>query len=119
MKWETLRNLGTFIPDFSVPLCDRSRRTRTKTRSTQAGSGLRNCRAEACEVVGLTEGSGTMEVRTNTGKFLGNYRRRIVDDEMDYLLAELPALLLDGPKAVGKTETARQRAKTFVLLNRE
>ena len=60
-----------------------------------------------------------MEVRTNTGKFLGNYRRRIVDDEMDYLLAELPALLLDGPKAVGKTETARQRAKTFVRLNRE
>ena len=60
-----------------------------------------------------------MEVMTNTGKFLGNYRRRIVDDEMDYLLTELPALLLDGPKAVGKTETARQRAKTFVRLNRE
>jgi predicted AAA+ superfamily ATPase len=60
-----------------------------------------------------------MKVMTNTGKFLGSYRRRIVDDEVDYLLTELPALLLDGPKAVGKTETARQRAQTVVRLNRD
>ena len=55
---------------------------------------------------------------TGVGTFLGEYRRRIVDDELDYLTAELPALLLDGPKAVGKTETARQRAQTVVRLNR-
>ena len=59
-----------------------------------------------------------MGVMTKTGKFLGEYRRRIVDDEVDYLLTELPALLLDGPKAVGKTETARRRAQTIVRLNR-
>ena len=46
MKWETLRNLGTFIPDCSVRLCDRSRRTRTVTRTTQAGRGLRSCRVK-------------------------------------------------------------------------
>jgi predicted AAA+ superfamily ATPase len=60
-----------------------------------------------------------VKVRADTGRFLGSYRRRIVDDELDYLLAEIPGLLLDGPKAVGKTETARQRAQTIVRLNRE
>ena len=70
-----------------------------------------------CRVV--HPGGETMELMTDTGKFLGSYRRRIVDDEVDYLLAELPALLLDGPKAVGKTETARQRAQTVVRLNRD
>jgi len=56
---------------------------------------------------------------TATGGFLGSYRRRIVDDELDYLLKELPAVLLDGPKAIGKTETAKQRAQTIVRLNRD
>lgn len=60
-----------------------------------------------------------MTVSTGTGKFLGSYRRRIVDSELDYLLVELPAILLDGPKAVGKTETAKRRALTVVRLNRE
>ena len=60
------------------------------------------------------DGSGTMEVRTYTGKFLGNYRRRIVDDEMDYLLAELPALLLDGPKEWGKPRPLdREQRRSF------
>lgn len=63
--------------------------------------------------------AGIMHVMTSTGRFLGNYRRRIVDDELDDLLTELPALLIDGPKAVGKTETARQRAQTVARLNRE
>ena len=60
-----------------------------------------------------------MNTISSTGKFLGNYRRRIVDDDVDYLLGELPALLLDGPKGVGKTETARQRAQTVLRLNRD
>jgi predicted AAA+ superfamily ATPase len=44
------------------------------------------------------------------------YLRRAVDDELDELLPQLPAVLLDGPKAVGKTETAVQRAGTLVDL---
>jgi uncharacterized protein len=40
------------------------------------------------------------------------YVRRIVDDELDAVLPQLPAVMLDGPKGVGKTETALQRAKS-------
>lgn len=29
------------------------------------------------------------------------YRRRVVDDELDALLEELPAISLEGPRAVG------------------
>jgi len=44
------------------------------------------------------------------------YGRRIVDDELDELLGGLPAVALDGPKAVGKTSTALRRAKTVYRL---
>lgn len=47
----------------------------------------------------------------------GPYRRRVVDDELDELLAGLPALALDGPKAVGKTATALRRAVTVYRLD--
>lgn len=47
------------------------------------------------------------------------YVRRLVDDELDTLFAELPALLLDGPKGVGKTATASQRCRTVWRLDRE
>jgi len=40
------------------------------------------------------------------------YIRRVIDDELDELLAGLPAVTIEGPKAVGKTETALQRAET-------
>lgn len=40
------------------------------------------------------------------------YFRRVVDDELDALLEELPAIVIEGPKGVGKTETARRRART-------
>ena len=46
-----------------------------------------------------------------------SYNRRIVDDELDGLFAGLPALSLEGPKAVGKTSTARQRAKAEFWLD--
>ena len=46
------------------------------------------------------------------------YTRRIVDGELDELFGEIPALALDGPKAVGKTTTARQRVRTVVQLDR-
>jgi predicted AAA+ superfamily ATPase len=50
--------------------------------------------------------------------FTASYVRRVVDDELDELLPSLPAVWLDGPKAVGKTETALQRAATVRRLER-
>ena len=45
------------------------------------------------------------------------YRSRIVDEELDELLPGLPAVSLEGPKAVGKTETALRRASTIHCLD--
>jgi len=47
-----------------------------------------------------------------------DYTRRTVDDELDALFQELPAIVLDGPKGVGKTTTALQRARTVRRLDR-
>ena len=46
-----------------------------------------------------------------------DYRPRIVDAELDELLEGLPAVSLEGPKAVGKTETALRRARTVHRLD--
>ncbi len=48
----------------------------------------------------------------------GEYVRRVIDDELDALFPHLPAILIDGPKAVGKTSTALQRAKSIHRLHR-
>jgi predicted AAA+ superfamily ATPase len=40
------------------------------------------------------------------------YQRRILDDELDELLAGVSAVAVEGPKAVGKTATATQRVLT-------
>ena len=45
------------------------------------------------------------------------YQRRIVEDELSELLAELPAVALEGPKGVGKTRTALQYARTVRRLD--
>jgi predicted AAA+ superfamily ATPase len=45
------------------------------------------------------------------------YQRRVIDDQLDALLPIMPAILLDGPKGVGKTETALQRATTTFRLD--
>jgi uncharacterized protein len=50
--------------------------------------------------------------------FRAGYVRRIVDQQLDALMPQLPAVLLDGPKAVGKTSTAEQRAATVWRLHR-
>lgn len=50
-------------------------------------------------------------------RFLGSYVRRVVDGELDTLLGALPAILLDGPKGVGKTSTALGRAGTVRRLD--
>jgi predicted AAA+ superfamily ATPase len=47
----------------------------------------------------------------------GQYLDRVVDRELDELLPQLPAIALEGPKAVGKTETARRRAQTIHQLD--
>jgi predicted AAA+ superfamily ATPase len=47
------------------------------------------------------------------------YQRRVVDDELDELLAGLPAVAIEGPRAVGKTATAMQRARTTYRLDDE
>ena len=46
-----------------------------------------------------------------------SYTRRVVDLELDDLFGEVAALALDGPKAVGKTTTAEQRAHGLVKLD--
>ncbi len=45
------------------------------------------------------------------------YSPRVLDRELDELLPALPAIALDGAKGVGKTETARQRARTVHALD--
>ena len=45
------------------------------------------------------------------------YRRRIVDDELDELIGGLAAIAIEGPKGVGKTRTALQRANTVHRLD--
>jgi len=46
-----------------------------------------------------------------------DYIPRVVDHELDELIGALPALALEGPKGVGKTETALQRAGTVHRLD--
>lgn len=53
----------------------------------------------------------------NAVDFPGTYVRRVIDDELDDLFAQLPALLLDGPKSVGKTATATQRCRSIHQLD--
>lgn len=45
------------------------------------------------------------------------YDPRILDDELDDLLASVGAVAIEGPKAVGKTATALQRASTTYRLD--
>lgn len=47
------------------------------------------------------------------------YIHRAVDSEIEALFADLPALMLTGPRAAGKTTTARRHAESIVRLDRE
>ena len=42
----------------------------------------------------------------------GAYLSRVVDQELDWMLGGLPAICINGPRAVGKTRTALRRART-------
>ena len=48
---------------------------------------------------------------------MADYIERVVDRELDELADELPAVSLEGPRAVGKTETALRRARTVFWLD--
>lgn len=45
------------------------------------------------------------------------YLPRILDSELDELMGSLPAIAIEGAKAVGKTATASRRAKTVYQLD--
>lgn len=53
------------------------------------------------------------------GSHPGRYQRRIIDDELDDLMAGAAAISIEGPRAVGKSRTALQRARTTHLLDDE
>jgi hypothetical protein len=54
---------------------------------------------------------------TNGSVDLLAYIRRVVDGELDSLMTALPAIALEGPKAIGKTQTAVQRSATIHRLD--
>lgn len=45
------------------------------------------------------------------------YRPRLIDAHLDELVSELPALMIVGPRAAGKTTTVERRAATTVRLS--
>jgi predicted AAA+ superfamily ATPase len=45
------------------------------------------------------------------------YHPRILDNELNELLASLPAIAIEGAKGAGKTETASRRATTVYMLD--
>lgn len=48
-----------------------------------------------------------------------NYRKRIVDDQIDLKLESFGATLIVGPKGCGKTTSAKQKAKSFIEFQDE
>lgn len=48
---------------------------------------------------------------------MSEYRRRIIDDEIDEVFGALAAISIDGPKGVGKTATGTRRAATILPLD--
>ncbi|PID54427.1 MAG: hypothetical protein CSA58_11280 [Micrococcales bacterium] len=45
------------------------------------------------------------------------YARRVMDDELDELFGQAPAIAIDGPKGVGKTTTAEQHVQGLLRLD--
>lgn len=55
--------------------------------------------------------------RDSIGRGAHPYRLRVIDGELDELFTGLPAIAIEGPKAVGKTVTAERRAATIHRLD--
>ena len=71
---------------------------------------LRTVRQKSCD------STSSRPAKSKVGPVSG-YQHRIIDDELDELLPHLPAIAIEGPKGVGKTETAKQRAATILKLD--
>jgi predicted AAA+ superfamily ATPase len=56
---------------------------------------------------------------SNLPRGTGAYLSRLLDGRLSELFAQLPALLITGPRAAGKTTTGRRHAATIVRLDRE
>ncbi len=50
---------------------------------------------------------------------MGDYRARLIDERLAELVSQLPAVSITGPRAAGKTTTARRYAASVVRLDRE
>lgn len=56
-------------------------------------------------------------MKPKTLNYMSGYVPRFIDHELDLLLPELRAVVLDGPKGVGKTRTALERCVTVRELD--
>ena len=48
-----------------------------------------------------------------------DYKKRIIDDQLDLKLESFGATLIVGPKGCGKTTSAKQKAKSFLEFQDE
>lgn len=48
---------------------------------------------------------------------MADYRSRVADGELQQRMSAIGAVLIDGPKAVGKTRTAQRVAKTVLRMD--
>jgi hypothetical protein len=64
-------------------------------------------------------GAGGVQKRYRASVPATGYVPRLADARLEELFAELPALLIVGPRAAGKTTTARRHARSVVRLDRE
>ncbi len=67
-------------------------------------------------IVATQGGDGQAQLGA-AGRPSDGYRPRVVDGQLQRLLGQLPAVSIEGPRAVGKTWTARQRAGTVYNLD--
>ena len=74
-----------------------------------------NCRNGSVSCAALSGAQSA--TRLYVARIMAEYLRRLVDTELDELMLELPAIVLEGPKGVGKTATAERRARTIVRLD--
>jgi phage gp37-like protein len=58
-------------------------------------------------------------VQSSITPIVKTYLPRMSDDVLSTLIAQLPAVSVTGPRATGKTTTARRHAATVVRLDRE